>query len=499
MTGEAAVDIAIASVVSGLSVPPSVRRDAVLVTGPALSGVTSVVSALRTELPEQRFTEQSTDGELPIAVVFVTSATAPLTPADCQLLDSAMAGTDLVAGVVSKIDVHRTWRDVLAANRELTDRRGDRHDPVPWVGVAAAPDLGAPEVGELAELLRTALGAGDLPRRNRLRVWQVWLAGRASQLDREADGDPPGLAALRAQRNEVLRTRRLAKSGQAIALRSRIQRARVQVSGMARNRCAAVRSELQRAAEEGAAEEGAAEEGAAKEGSSDVVTARTRDSFTRQVQLRVWAVAADVDRDCSRYFADVAGELGVAAVTIPAAPAGVAEMPKMPVRSGRLEARLASVVGASFGLGVALTLRRLLSGLAPGWTMAGAIGCVAVGTALALWVVRTRALVHQRSVLDRWIGEVTVCLRAEMEERVANWVLAADVAWSSAVAEQDAIDSAKADEEVAVIDRNIREHGLRRARAGAIRDRELPAITRALAAVRTQLADSWTPAVNDRR
>jgi hypothetical protein len=91
----------------------------VLVTGPWLAGVSGVVAALRDRLPEHAFVE-STDllaGEAPTAVVFVVSAAAALTESDCALLDAATADTDVVIGVVSKIDVHRNWRIVLTADR----------------------------------------------------------------------------------------------------------------------------------------------------------------------------------------------------------------------------------------------------------------------------------------------------------------------------------------------------------------------------------------------
>ena len=117
---EAAADAVVAAVDPGLSSPGVERRNAVLVTGPWLAGTTALVDALRERLPDVTFVET---GELsvieaPIAVVFVVSAAARLTESDCALLDVAAANTDLVIGVVSKIDAHRNWRDVLAADRQ---------------------------------------------------------------------------------------------------------------------------------------------------------------------------------------------------------------------------------------------------------------------------------------------------------------------------------------------------------------------------------------------
>lgn len=102
-------------------------------------------------------------------------------------------------------------------------------------------------------------------------------------------------------------------------------------------------------------------------------------------------------------------------------------------------------------------------------------------------MVSTRGLLHDRAVLDRWVAEVMAALRTTLEERVATRVLVAESAFSSAVAEHDEAAGARVDGEVADIDRQIREHAARRARAILERDRRLPAISRALAALSAEL------------
>ena len=92
----------------------------------------------------------------------MVSAIAPLTESDCALVDLAANYTDLVVGVVSKIDAHRNWREVLAADRALLAARAPRYQQVPWVGAAAAPDLGEPRLDELVGLLRQRLADPDV-------------------------------------------------------------------------------------------------------------------------------------------------------------------------------------------------------------------------------------------------------------------------------------------------------------------------------------------------
>jgi hypothetical protein len=140
----AEVDALVAAIGPRLEPPAVNRRDVVLVTGPWMAGVSGLVTALADRLDGHTFVEATElePGEAPMAVVFVVSAAAELTESDCALLDAAAEHTDVVIGAVSKIDVHRTWSDVLSANRDMLAAHAPRYANVPWVGVAAAPDLG---------------------------------------------------------------------------------------------------------------------------------------------------------------------------------------------------------------------------------------------------------------------------------------------------------------------------------------------------------------------
>ncbi len=114
-----AVDALVAGVDPGLSSPGVESRDVVLVTGPWLSGATGLIAALRERLPEHEFVEaeEIRPADAPAAVVFVVSAVAPIAESDCALIDLAAQHTDLIVGAVSKIDVHRNWRDVMAEDK----------------------------------------------------------------------------------------------------------------------------------------------------------------------------------------------------------------------------------------------------------------------------------------------------------------------------------------------------------------------------------------------
>ena len=466
----AAADAVVAAVDPGLSSPGVESRDVVLVTGPWLAGTTSLIAALRELMPEHTFVETDDLGpaDAPAAVVFVVSAIAGLTESDCALVDLAANYTDLVIGVVTKIDAHRNWRDALAADRVRLAARAPRYQHVQWVGASAAPDLGEPRLDELVGLLRQRLSDPDVQRRNRLRAWEVRLHTVIDRYEADAAGADrqARVTALRKNRDDILRGRRLSKSERTIALRSQIQQARVQLTYFARNRCTSVRAELQ--------------EDASNMGR------RGLGEFESYVRTRSAQVVDEVDEGITDHLADVATELGLSAPA-PPPPLEAPEVAQPPLKSRRLETQLTMIVGAGFGFGVALAVIRLFAGLAPGLTIAGLIAGGLVGLLLTVWVVGIRGLLHDRAVLDRWVTDVTATLRAAVEERAATRVLAAETALTTDLAARDEVESATAADRVAEIDTELREHAVATAGAGVVRDRRLPPLQQALDAVCVEL------------
>jgi hypothetical protein len=470
---EAAADAVVAGIDTGLSSPGVERCDVVLVTGPWLAGTSSLIAVLRERMPERTFVEadELRAGHAPTAVVFVVSAITPLTESDCALVDLAANYTDLIVGVVAKIDAHRNWREMLAADRARLAACAPRYEHVQWVGAAAAPDLGEPRVDELVGVLRQRLADPDVHRRNRLRAWEVRLQtvieryqGDAAGSDRQAR-----VAALRKNREDILRGLRLSKTERTIALRSHVQQARVQLTYFARNRCTSVRAELQ-------------------EDASNTSRRKLAD-FEAYVRTRAAEVVDDVDEGITTHLGDVATELGLSTPEQPAPPPRP-EISSPPLKSRRLETQLTIVVGAGFGFGVALAVTRLFAGMAPGLTIAGVVAGGLVGLVLTVWVVGIRGLLQDRAVLDRWVSDVTATWRAVLEERVATRVLAAEAALTSDLAAHDEVESATAADRVAEIDSELREHALATAKAAAVRDRRLPPLTDALDAVRAELYGS---------
>jgi hypothetical protein len=467
----AAVDEMVARIDPGVSSPGVESSDVVLVTGAWLAGASSLIAALRERMPEHTFVEAEdlAPADAPAAVLFVVSGIAPLAESDCELIDFAARHTDVVIGVVSKIDTHRGWRDVLSANNSRLAAHAPRYQDVPWVGVAAAPDLGEPVLDELVSLLRQRLDDPDMVRRNRLRAWETRLQAVMRRHEAEGAGADreARVTAVRERRDEVTRQQRTSKTERTITLRSQIQQAKVQLAYFARNRCASVRGELQ----------------------EDAAAMRRRkvSQFESYVRGRVDEVVDEVDQGITKHLGDVAAELGLTAPPT----AGRPDRPEVsppPLKSRRLETRLMMVLGAGFGLGVALAVSRLFAGLAPELTIAGLAVGLLVGLGLTVWVVGIRGLLHDRAVLDRWVVDITTSLRSTLEELVATRVVAADTALTTELAARIEEDSAQAAGRIAEIDAELREHAIVTARAAALRDRRLPPLQRALDAVRAELS-----------
>lgn len=450
--------------------------DVVLVAGPPRAGSSSMVARLRERMPATTFVEAGSQGRggSPAAVVFVVSAVAPMTESDCALAAQLTGDTDAVVAVLAKIDDHRDWRAVLAACRERLQRYSPRLQPV-WVGAAAAPRLGEPSVDDVVETLSGLLGDPDRDKRNTLRASETRLLRAVRALD-SASVDAARRAyfeALRQRRDALVRARRLAAAQRPHESRAPIQRARLELLSGARGRCAALRTGLLDSAAE--------------------ATGSGLAQLPRQVRSRCDEVTAEFDDVVSARLTELAAELGVAVPAVPAPAPAVGIAPDPPVRAARLESRLTAVLGAGFGFGVALVLARFLAGLAPGLTVVGSLVGGVAGLVLSAWVVRVRAVLRERAVLDRWITEATSATRAAVEERVATRLLAAETALTSARLLAGAAADGEAAERIASCDAEMLELSRADARIAAVRARCVPGLQRVMATIQCGLRTAEGP------
>lgn len=262
---------------------------------------------------------------------------------------------------------------------------------MPWVGVAAALHLGEPNVEDLIAALRDSLAAPRRSDRNALRGSEKRLVS-SQQRNRSSSVGPASPA-----------------TGES---RVALQRVRLGLLRFIRDECASMRAELRDAA------------AAIPAGGAGRFETRVRDDAARFL--------ADLDEEMTRAVSElaldhVAGDQA-GLVGEPAPP----EIAGPPSASRCLETRLMAVLGAGFGLGIALASNRLFSGLAPGLSIAGWVAGCLIGSALVVWVVRTRGVLSERALLDRWVAEVAATLRWHGEARVAERLLAVEWAQSAA-------------------------------------------------------------------
>ncbi|MCV7432592.1 hypothetical protein [Mycolicibacterium bacteremicum] len=429
----------------------------VLVTGPPLAGVTALAGALRQALPGHTVVEQADAAD---AVVFAVSAAAPLRASDLGILDAAARSTDLVIGVVTKADVHHDWPAVRAADQAACAARAARYRTMPWLAVAAAPRRGDPRLADLVQLLTGALADPALARRNRLRANET----RLSEQIAAASAADPVAAGLHERRDAELRAAREIRSAQTLGLRNRVQQARLDLIQLARGRVADLHGEL----------------------AHDASGWRWGQDFVAHAAARAEQLVAELD-DAVRARSDrIADELMLSRPDT-GPPTPVPQLARPGPTSRGLEMRLMTLLGAGFGLGVALAAGRLLVGLAPGAAGTAAVVGAAVGLLLTLWVVGMRGLLHERAHLDRWVGSVAAALRSDTEALVGRRLLAAEAALTAeSVAAADSA-AARTAERVAAIDARLRTHATAVATTAMATQRRLCSLRAALRAVRSDL------------
>ena len=188
-----------------------------------------------------------------------------------------------------------------------------------------------------------------------------------------------------------------------------MQQTRVQISAQVRTVCLALRTDLRDEAAE--------------------VNRREVDEFCSGVRRRVIDVAAELEARLTGRLTHLTGGLEL---SVPPCPPLDSYLPRW--CRPRPENRLTVSLSAGFGLGIALTVSRVLADIAPDWTPAVTVGALVAGVVLTVWVIRTRGVMAQRAALDRWVIEVTAGLRAAMEDDLATRLSAAEFALAAAAA-----------------------------------------------------------------
>jgi len=147
--------------------------------------------------------------------------------------------------------------------------------------------------------------------------------------------------------------------------------------------------------------------------------------------------AEDFEADACERLAEIADGIRDATAVALGVP-GSADRWPLPAVTGPVLAQrpdelwLGLVLGAGFGLGAALGLARMATGLAGVPDAIGGVLALALGLALTVAVIGGRARLHRRAVLDRWVGTAVAAARQATEEELSYRLLEAQTGAASA-------------------------------------------------------------------
>lgn len=470
------------------ALPLVIRCDVIAVIGPKQAGVKALVATLRQQRDNYGIEcdiVEAADlavGQAPKVMLFVVSACASITESECALLHSAAHATDGVLAVVSKIDIHRTWRAVLDTNRAVLARYAPRYATTQWLGVAAAPELGCSNmaqqsIDELGYAVVSLLRNDALDRRNRLRANETHLLALRRQLYRNpgCDDDDSSwrqhLIRLGKQRDAVLRHTGMIRTHRTNAVRHQMHQVRAQLLYRVRSRCITTRGELR---------DTAAQTGL-----------RELNGFSHTVQCRVNDIMGEIEHATTQCIAAMASELALPWSEMAALPALSMDVAAPSIHSRRLETQMMAVLGMGFGVGaatwVSLIMGRLLGGIHAGSPVLSVLAGAGAGAVLAMWVVRARYLLRNQALCDRWITEVIDQLRVQLEQWVTAQLLAAQTTLMSVCAHRSGVEAAQRDHDLARIDADIAWYSRIREQRVAAHAHRFAIISRVLARVYSEL------------
>ncbi|UZJ24836.1 50S ribosome-binding GTPase [Rhodococcus antarcticus] len=440
------------------------------------------------------------------ALLVVLDAGAPLTHPELDLLARLGRDVDTVLLALTRTDVHRGWREVLAADRALLARHVPRLagvvvHPVSSRLAAAADSAPTPELARVlreqsgiavlqAELQRTvARRAVMLGEANGLRALHSALVAvaRAARTEARALQSGEGAPAeLRTRRTELVQQRRSGARAATLRLRAEVQRARVEST----HEVAAGVRETQgqfRAAVDAADRERLELLPAQLDPALGALALRVSASLAQRLQRVSALVLAEVFT--AEEVAGLDSTPPVPHVPVPAA---------RPVekRVSASEDRLMVVAGASGGVGLGKLALAPLA-LVPGLNLVLVPLTLGLGAGAAWWMARARGHVADRAHVRQWAAEVLADARSSLDQLVAEQLIDTEHQLGAALDDALARRVAQLDAELRDVDAALRLDAgerARLARAADARHAELLAGAQRAAALLERLA-----AVRDRR
>ena len=416
------------------------------------------------------------------ALLFVLDASAPITRGELDFLAGLGDQVETVLFALTKTDLHRGWRSILDADRELLARHAPRFAAAVLHPVSArlAEQADRAPTAEVAAVLREQSGVAALRsavqqqvsgrivmlgEANTLRALSTALdalAGRLQAQQRALDAGAGATQTLRARRDELSAARRSAGRSWQLRLRAEIQRARAESGHEVATRIRSAQTRLR-------AEIDAADRAALQQLPYHV-------DATLQVlagQLGA-ALAARVGWVVEAALAELFPPDELAVVR-----AGLLRRGRPPVvlqppqaRSGTAEDKLLVAVGFSGGLGIGRLAVLPLAGLGASAGLLVLPVSIALGLGAGWWMARTRRHAADKAQLRQWLSDVLADARATLEHTVAEQLIDAEQQLAVALEEALARRTVAIEDELRDVERALRLDAAERSRLiAAVQDR----------------------------
>lgn len=431
-----------------------------------------------------------------VVAVALLDAGSVLGRAELAALAELLESGNRVLFALADVQAHRDWRVVRDRDAALLARfatRGDDLDlriwPVSAQLSAISRAIRRGELGRLGSDRAELVLAGSGLRQLHAAVWAALPTDpadiRARHLDRArvavlrqtvrgirtvADtlrGEDAATSTLRVERTQLAARRDGGRAEVMAALRTQLQLARVDLlhdTGV-RVRAAntAARAEL------------------------DELGHAHLDDFGCRLKELVAALTEQVDRDIHDRMADLSTRIDPAGGALPTGTAVIRSCApevadRTQPRQRSVEDRMMILLGASAGVGLGRLAVWPMS-LVPALDLATVPMTLALGGAIGWWLTRSRKHLADRSHVRQWAIETLVDVRAQLEQRVVAALVETESLLSDHIARSSAGRMVEVDRRIAEISSRVRDAVAQRSGKLTACERDLAAITRALAAV----------------
>ncbi|HEY3263364.1 MAG TPA: GTPase [Pseudonocardiaceae bacterium] len=439
--------------------------------------------------------------EAATALLFVVDAAAPFTSGELGFLRRLSERVETVVFALTKVDLHRGWRQILEADRALLATHAPRFAGAQFHPVSARlfESAAAAPTAEVAALLRERSGVADLQaalqrqvggravmlgEANVLRAIATALAGviagmqaRQRVLVAAAEGQPAGEASaglLHRRRDELTAQRRAGGRGWQLRLRGELQRTRLASLHDVATHARAAQTWFRRAVDEADRDTLARlpyQLDAALQVMSVRITAGLAQRLSRVVDTALAELFTPAELDAALVQFTRRGG---------AAPPVILRPPDR--RPAGVEDKLLVAMGVSGGLGLGRVAAQPLAGLAlTGLGAAAGIAVLPVTIVLGLgagwWMARARRHAADKAHLKQWLADVLAEARAALDQAVAEQMIDAEQQLTLALDDAIGRRVAAIEEELREVDRALRLDA-------AAREHELAEVRATLAAAR---------------